>query len=136
MIEWRIRISAVRSSLLEVLYEMVFLEISIKKEALAEMLSCEFCGISNNTFCYRIPPVAASVSHVWSSTQLCEKCPVKFLKIYWENTCNRVKNLFAAGVFAVRYVKFLERFFYKTPEKDCFSAMRGNYFSGLKILGR
>ena len=52
------------------------------------------------------------------------------------NTCNRVKNLFAAGVFAVRYVKFLERFFYKTPEKDCFSAMRGNYFSGLKILGR
>ena len=34
---------------------------SIKKETLAQVLSCEFCEISKNTFFYRTPPVAASV---------------------------------------------------------------------------
>ena len=34
----------------------------IKKETLAQVSSCEFCEISKNTFCYRTPPVAASVS--------------------------------------------------------------------------
>ena len=33
----------------------------IKREALAQGFSCEFCEISKNTFCYRTPPVAASV---------------------------------------------------------------------------
>ena len=32
----------------------------IKKETLAQVLSCEFCEISKNTFCYRTPLVAAS----------------------------------------------------------------------------
>ena len=32
----------------------------IKKENPAEMLSCEFCEISKNTFSYRTPTVAAS----------------------------------------------------------------------------
>ena len=32
----------------------------IKKEALAQVFSCEFCEISKNTFFYRTPPVAAS----------------------------------------------------------------------------
>ena len=32
----------------------------IKKETLAQVISCEFCEISNNTFSYRTPPVAAS----------------------------------------------------------------------------
>ena len=31
-----------------------------KKEALAQVFSCEFSGISKNTFSYRTPPVAAS----------------------------------------------------------------------------
>ena len=47
----------------------VFLEISqnsqentlacnfVKKEALAQVFSCEFCEISQNTFSYRTPPV-------------------------------------------------------------------------------
>ena len=51
----------------------VFLEISqnsqentlacnfVKKEALAQVFSCEFCEISKNTFSYRTPPVAVSV---------------------------------------------------------------------------
>ena len=33
---------------------------SIKKETLAQVFSCEFYGISKNTFSYRTPPVAAS----------------------------------------------------------------------------
>ena len=32
----------------------------IKKEPLAQALSCEFCEISKNTFSYRTAPVAAS----------------------------------------------------------------------------
>ena len=33
----------------------------IKKEALAQVFSCEFCEIFENTFFHRTPPVAASV---------------------------------------------------------------------------
>ena len=33
-----------------------------KKETLAQVLSCEFCEISKNTFSQRTPPVAASES--------------------------------------------------------------------------
>ena len=32
----------------------------LKKETLAQMLSCEVCKIFKNTFSYRTPPVAAS----------------------------------------------------------------------------
>ena len=32
----------------------------IKKETLAQMFSCKFCKISNNTFSYGAPTVAAS----------------------------------------------------------------------------
>ena len=35
----------------------------IKKETLAQVLSCECCEIAKNTFFYRVPPVAASVSY-------------------------------------------------------------------------
>ena len=35
----------------------------IKKETLAQVLSCEFCEISKNTFFYRTSPVAASVTY-------------------------------------------------------------------------
>ena len=35
----------------------------IKKEALTWAFSCEFCKISKNTFLYRAPPVAASVTY-------------------------------------------------------------------------
>ena len=31
-----------------------------KRETLAQVFSCEFCEISNNTYFYRTPPVAAS----------------------------------------------------------------------------
>ena len=33
----------------------------IKKEALAQVISCEFCELSENTFSYGTPPVAASL---------------------------------------------------------------------------
>ena len=32
----------------------------IKKETLAQVISCEFCEVSKNTFSYRTPPLAAS----------------------------------------------------------------------------
>ena len=32
----------------------------IKKETLTQVFSCEFCKISENTFSYRTPPMAAS----------------------------------------------------------------------------
>ena len=35
----------------------------IKKETLAQVFSCECCKISKNTFSYRAPPVAASVTY-------------------------------------------------------------------------
>ena len=38
----------------------------IKKETLTQVFSCEFCQISENTFSYRTPPVAASVLWRWS----------------------------------------------------------------------
>ena len=34
--------------------------ILLKKQALAQVLSCEFCEISTNTFYYKTPLVAAS----------------------------------------------------------------------------
>ena len=34
--------------------------IKLQKENLAQVLSCEFCEISKNTFSYRTPPEAAS----------------------------------------------------------------------------
>ena len=36
------------------------IKISYLKKSLAQVLSCEFCGISKNTFSYRTPLVAAS----------------------------------------------------------------------------
>ena len=34
----------------------------IKKETMAQVFSCEFCEISNNTYFYRAPPVGVSES--------------------------------------------------------------------------
>ena len=69
----------VMSSRQRVFREIVFLEISkihrkipgpvcnfIKKEALAQVFSCEFCQISKNTFSYRTPLVAALYVTIWA----------------------------------------------------------------------
>ena len=45
----------------------------VKKEALAQAFSCEFCEISKNTFFHRTPLVAASV------------CSCEGLKKFFEN---------------------------------------------------
>ena len=42
------------------LYQSVFFDKVIKKGTLAQAFSCEFCGISKNTFSHRTTPVAAS----------------------------------------------------------------------------
>ena len=36
----------------------------IKKEALAQVFSCDFCGIFKNTYFYRTPPMAASDAYL------------------------------------------------------------------------
>ena len=46
----------------------------IKKEALAQVFSCEFCEISTNTFSYKIPPVTASVSQKWNAKAFLGPC--------------------------------------------------------------
>ena len=55
---------AQRCSAKMVFFEMVFMVSFlinfVKKEALAQLFACEFWKISENTFFYRSPPVAAS----------------------------------------------------------------------------
>ena len=52
----------------------------MKKENLAQMVSCEFCGISKKTFYYRTPLVAASDS--FRSYILSKQNSVKELRNY------------------------------------------------------
>ena len=47
----------------------------IKTETLAPVFSCEFSKISKNTFSYRTPQVAASVSFVLCPRDFCVLCP-------------------------------------------------------------
>ena len=42
-----------------------------KKEALAQVFSCEFCKVFRNTFFYRTTPVAASVNNTPSALHIC-----------------------------------------------------------------
>ena len=47
----------------------------IKKEAVAQVFSCEICKIFKNIFFHRAPPVAASVYYKYSfiTSSLCER---------------------------------------------------------------
>ena len=45
----------------------------IKKDAVARLLSCEFCEISKYTFYYRTPPMAASVKKERKNVKLAFK---------------------------------------------------------------
>ena len=56
--DFNIMVSYKKQSSRGVLYEACNF---IKKETLAQVLSCVFCEISNNTFLYRTPLVAASI---------------------------------------------------------------------------
>ena len=67
----------------------------LKKKALAQVFSCEFCEISKNTFSYRKSPVAAS-----DKTNDPEPAILFAAKKHW-----------AMG--------FLVNFIYKTPSRDC-----------------
>ena len=84
--------------------EKVFLEISqnlqentcarvcniIKQEILAQVFSCEFCGISKNTFSYRTPPVAASER---SSFIVSPKCKTLFSGIRNSISPDNTRNI-------------------------------------------
>ena len=47
----------------------------IKKEALVQVFSCEFCEVSKNTFFYRTPPVTASVPEVFCKKDVLKNFP-------------------------------------------------------------
>ena len=59
----------------------------IKKETLAQVLSCEFCKISKNNFFYRTPLVAASETFLLSvkmwSIIISRKTPSKLFTVTW-----------------------------------------------------
>ena len=52
----------------------------IKKETLAQVFSCEFCEISQKTFPYRTPLVAASVNSCHFPSLIYHDCSLKFSK--------------------------------------------------------
>ena len=113
----------------------------IKKETLAQMLYCEFCEISKNTFFHKAPLVAASESNRYSffnrnsftkssvlSEAVVQRCSVKqvLLKISQnsrENTCARVSFLInfikkeaLVQFFSCEFCEiFKNNYFYKTP---------------------
>ena len=60
----------------------------IKKETLAVVFSCEFCEISKNTFSYRTPPMAASVS-AENSVKFAQGLPSKVFKLKLETFENK-----------------------------------------------
>ena len=57
----------------------------IKKESLAQVFSCEFCEIYNNTFLYRTTPVAASVNfYRWRFFSFCTSQEVTIIRVSLE----------------------------------------------------
>ena len=75
----------------------------IRKKALAQVFSCEFCEIFKNTFSYRTPPVAASV--LWrSSFFVFQKEAFQFSKFH-ENVGKLDKGNFKRGLTMTFKVK-------------------------------
>ena len=102
----------------------------IKKEALAQVFSCEFCKISKNTFSYRTPPVAPVAAVP----------PVAALNIInyilvWRNITvfiTEITSVFAGGkmfplVLKLVFTGFLEFIFYWKK----FHLLHTNYCSNL-----
>ena len=54
----------------------------VKKEALTQLFSCEFCEISKNTFFLRTPPVAASDERKYTFVLLIFSYPMTIAQIY------------------------------------------------------
>ena len=78
----------------------------VKKGTLAQVLSCEFCEISKNTFSYRTPPVAVSIENI--SKLLAEYICLGFVKVIFqiidwkENIIYLHQNVWIDNVFSLR----------------------------------
>ena len=75
-----------------------------KKEALTQVLSCEFCEISNNTFLHRITLVTASVS--------CRRIRRNaLLHIAYHHRALEVSQIFVAQIFCLifKWIYFLKQ---------------------------
>ena len=57
----------IKSSNVKRVFELEMKENFIKKETMAQVLSCEFCKSSKNNFSYRTSPAAASVNRKFNS---------------------------------------------------------------------
>ena len=64
----------------------------LKKETLAQVFSCEFCEISENTFSYRTPPVGTSEHYFLGITAVIYAWVLKF------NRSSRLHMFFKIGV--------------------------------------
>ena len=75
-----------------------------KKETLAQVLSCEFCEISKNAFCYRTPPVAAFVRcRRKVAAAKIEKLKAFIIKYYHSKTYSVQFHLFCLVNFSYFY---------------------------------
>ena len=84
----------------------------IKKEALAQVFSCEFCEISKNTFFYTIPPVVGSghtvpskyaitsLSITYKMPTFCESRKAEKTRTNYKK-CNKLADLFYVSDNAV-----------------------------------
>ena len=72
----------------------------IKIETLAQVFSCEFCGISKNNFSYRLPPVAASAA------------------------CNFIKKEIPTKMFSCEFGKISNN---RALPDDCFLSLSVNF---------
>ena len=85
----------------------------IKTKTLAQVLSCEICEISKNTFSYRTPPLAASVpyqrllitliAHIWSK----KDWKLSFITLL----CNNTSKNFRLKYFCYTWVGLKSRIF-------------------------
>ena len=101
----------------------------IKKEALAQVLSCEFCEIFKSTFFYRTPPVGSS-THVFYRQEI-DRCVLltgKHLAVKYSfclSTRNSTERKTALQVFSCKfYQTFQNMFFHRTSPNNCFCNQR------------
>ena len=81
----------------------------IKKDALSQLFSCEFCKISKNTF---------STEHLWTTASILAEAV--------EHLCNFMKKETLAQVFSCEFCEiFKNTFFYRTVPVVA-SALPGN----------
>ena len=97
----------------------------IKKESVAQVLSCEFCEISKNTFFYRAHSVVASVS-------LCDIMKLNFCDIKISSTFCNIKKV---SLCDIRNLTFCDMkiISFATLESSVFVTLKTSLFCDIKL---